>query len=187
MYSSLETVESNLEDLVTYVFNVCRSHRELIEKHNMSQSDPVAEYGKEQENLVLSTLDILHSIARKLETTTLEKHMFMTMMINQFDKDRWTPREFVRQILVHILTKNDKEGNVSILNETLNQIFISIYQKLNDNLQPLIESQDKTQSKLDEEQLISICNILGELYNMRAESHAFNHSNEMVYEVFRKL
>jgi hypothetical protein len=187
MYASLETIESNLQDLVIYVFSVCRPHTELIAKQNVSHSSPLVEYGKEQEKLVMSTLDILHSIARKLDSTSMEKHYFMTQVIDQFDQDGWSPWEFIIQILVHILTKNDKDGNVTMLNETLNQIFISIYKKLNDDLQYLIDSQDNTRTRLGEEQLISICNVLAELYNLRAESHAFNHSNEMVYEVFRKL
>lgn len=37
------------------------------------------------------------------------------------------------------------------------------------------------------EEIIAIILILSELYHLRVDSHAFNHSNEMIYEVFRKL
>ena len=145
--------------------------------------------------LVLSTLKILESIAEKFEPTTQEKHMFISIILEQFSMDRWAPWNYVNKIVMRVVQKHNASGENTVFHSNLTHVFIQLYKKINEEVQPILEAADKKQAIADlghtndtyKEEIIAIILILSELYHLRVDSHAFNHSNEMIYEVFRKL
>lgn len=113
---------------------------------------------KNQENLVNSTMEILHSIATKFEPTGKEKHTFISQLISNFDHENWNSWKFISQILINTVFKIDnKKGNI-LLDDTLTQIFVQIYQKVIIKTEPLLENMNG--NGITKEEFTSIPNIL---------------------------
>lgn len=158
-----------------------RSNTDVLENQNLSHSEPILEASGEKENLINSASEILHSIASKLENKPEERASFVSRMLHHFSLEKWQPWKFTRQVLSHTVVNKNTEKNGLVLDNTLGEILSQIYIKIS-NL-----ASQKDSKKINEEELISICNIIADLYSLQPESHSLNPNNTDVYQAFWEL
>lgn len=196
MYASIENINKKLTEIVDHVFTICKRHTNIVEEAIFGGDISDEEDKNTDTPLVNSALKILQAIADRLESTTHEKHEFVTYVLGHFSNLKWVTWKFVYHIVLYMVYKDIKHRDRnSLLSTNLTHIFIHIYMKINEDVDFVLTAGDKKQAvsqlghNMDSfrEQTLSIMTVLSELYTLRVDSHAFNHSNEMIYEVFRKL
>ncbi|CAI2386901.1 unnamed protein product [Moneuplotes crassus] len=184
LYSSFEAVEKRQTDLVNYVFHVTKSNKDNIENQNISRSEPVPDMTSEEEILVNSTLEILNSIATKVEPLGKEKKEFISLLMQNFEDEKWKSPKYISSIIINTTAKRNGDEAI-VQNDTLTQILNYLYQIIIERTEPLLENTNGR--SLTEEELVSITKILFELYPLRPESHAYAIGSPEIFKVFMNL
>ena len=200
MFWSLETINEKIDDLVNHAFNIWDEYKNILEQ-SINEDDLL---NKQSDlSLAVSGIRILQAISCRQEESPIETKDLLTRVFQYFDSSHWESSKYAINLFNYITIKEKTEDEESsILPNTINKIISIIYQRISSEGGQVIESADKQRAieNLDVEgeplnhsinsynqQLISMWKVLNKLYIIRGDSLALNHSNEITFDVYRKL
>ena len=188
LFSSVELLENRLQELLNYTFEIIGKHKDTLDISVDSGNEFQNEDQIEENLLASSSLDILQSIAIRFEKETHSKHIMISEIMNNLNTNKWAPSRYASRILISISSKSSNhEKSEDILQDNITQVFIHIYKKINGEFVERNGSKIKIPKDQIKAQVISILEVLSELYQFRSESHAFNHTSNIIVEVFKNL
>lgn len=186
LFSSVEMIESRLQELLNYIFDILNKHKDAFNLLEVSNDEASNQDQSKEELLLCSTLDILQAIAIRFEKETQNKNTMITEIMHHLNACNWTPTIYASKILVSISSKStNPEKSGDILQDNITQVFIHIYNKINTDFSNESESRLKISADKFKAQVTSVLQVLSRLYQFRSESHAFNHTSSAVIELFK--
>ena len=202
MFCSIETVNRKNDELVKYAFdNISKIDLEKSQVHDTVEAD--SQKPPSASALATSRVQILQAISSRFENESVESQGFLKHLFDHFDKDHWESSEFIIAIMSYICTKQaNQEGDSNALPRTINKVIQHIYARIATESDQIVDSLDKESAirnlelngkKLNHsvdtfnQYLVTVCRVLAELYNIRGDSLALNHSNEVVFATYQRL